>query len=583
MAPITTRTKLLTFTIISLSSVVLADSDNFDWNSVSLNPYSYCPDYKISLAALSVTLCLTLLTDSSQVPLDYTFPAAGNASIAITRYPSNSSKSDYLGPVLLNPGGPGLSGVDYVVGVGADIATALGDEFDIVGFDPRGVSYSTPIVSWFKTEVERALWMPPSLSTVYPSLNESSEAVAQQWARAQVQGQFAAERNQDYMQHMTTDNIARDMLRITEAFGWEKLQYWGISYGSVLGSTFASMFPDKVGRLVVDGVLDMESWYSANLTSEMVDLDKALKIFADGCYAAGPENCAFYASSSAKISANISQLLDSVKTQPVPVMTLISYNVFGYTLLKNVIFDAFYTPYQLFAPLAQSLADLAKGNASTIYTMGVEVPHFECESNSTSSVPFHENTYEAGVTIACGDVGPVNDTVSQLQDFYSNAKNVSNSFADLVSNWRVWCSTFRSAQYELPIVSHRQYSRSRHTYFGCKEHRGSLPWICAVNVRRSCGMSPFLAFTQLSPDPNVQHTSVNAPSICVYGYLRQYFRNGTLPAIGTVCTPDNPLFPSSNSTDLSGRDLTSRSEMLHAGRAISDVYHRITSAHKSRV
>jgi hypothetical protein len=105
-------------------------------------------------------------------------------------------------------------------------------------------------------------------------------------------------------------------------------------------------------------------------------------------------------------------------------------------LLKNVVFDAFYAPYQYFAPLAQGLADLAQGNASTIYSALVEVPPFECQSDSNSSV---ENTYEAGVVIACGDAGPVNETVSQLQDFYSAGLKVSN-FADFVSDWRVFCS-----------------------------------------------------------------------------------------------------------------------------------------------
>jgi pimeloyl-ACP methyl ester carboxylesterase len=74
-----------------------------------------------------------------QVPLDYALAATGTAAIAVTRYPS-SSKSDYRGPVLLNPGGPGGSGVNYVVEAGPSISTILGSDFDIVGFDPRGDS-----------------------------------------------------------------------------------------------------------------------------------------------------------------------------------------------------------------------------------------------------------------------------------------------------------------------------------------------------------------------------------------------------------------------------------------------------------
>jgi hypothetical protein len=72
--------------------------------------------------------------------------------------------------------------------------------------------------------------MPATSDIVFPALNQTADAVAQQWARAQILGQLAVNRNDgNYIQHITTDNTARDMLRITEAFGFEKVQYWGVS------------------------------------------------------------------------------------------------------------------------------------------------------------------------------------------------------------------------------------------------------------------------------------------------------------------------------------------------------------------
>jgi hypothetical protein len=72
--------------------------------------------------------------------------------------------------------------------------------------------------------------MPAASDIVFPALNQTADAVAQQWARAQILGQLAVNRNDgNYIQHITTDNTARDMLRITEAFGFEKVQYWGVS------------------------------------------------------------------------------------------------------------------------------------------------------------------------------------------------------------------------------------------------------------------------------------------------------------------------------------------------------------------
>ncbi|KAJ7700754.1 TAP-like protein-domain-containing protein [Mycena rosella] len=555
MAFVSRSMKLIAVTALVSSLQVLADSE-FQWTKLqATDKLAWTPCYS--------GLQCSLLT----VPLDYASPAAGNASIAIARYPANCTKSEYRGPLLLNPGGPGGSGVDYVVDSGASFATIIGEQYDIVGFDPRGVSYSTPTVYLFETDAERALWSPPSLNTVFPSLNQSADAVAQQWARGQILGQLAVNRNEkNYIQYMTTDNTARDMLRITQTFGYEKLQYWGVSYGSVLGSTFAAMFPDKIGRIVVDGVLDMQAWFSANLTSEMVDTDKVLQTFIDGCAAAGPDACAFYAPTSAEITANLNALFSSIKVQPIPVVTSVSYGIVDFTILHNFVFDAFYTPYALFATLAQSLADLAKGNAKTLYSAN-EVPPFECECNTTT--PFHENTYEAALAIACGDATPVNDTVAGLQAFYASERTVS-SFADLWGNWRVLCSgwqlhredrfkgPFGAPNVSFPLLVIGNTADPVTPLVGAKATADAFPGSVLLTID--------------APG----HTSLGAPSTCALGYLREYFQNGTFPAPGTVCQPDNVLFPPTNGTTARGLDAR-REELLIAGRTIGQAMRRVTA------
>ncbi|KAJ7019504.1 hypothetical protein C8F04DRAFT_333933 [Mycena alexandri] len=233
---------LLATTFCFPSALATAESD-FDWRTLHASKtLHWTPCY-------SAPLQCTLL----QVPMDYNAPRNGvTASIAIVRYPSTSPKSQYRGPLLFNPGGPGGSGVDAIVGAGADFATAFGEQFDVVGFDPRGVSYSTPTISFFKTEAERRFLIPSATNVLYASFNASSVSLADTYANMQLMGQLAIENDPNgYLQHMSTDNIARDMLSITEAFGFEKLQYWGVSYGSVLGATFATLFPDKVGRLII--------------------------------------------------------------------------------------------------------------------------------------------------------------------------------------------------------------------------------------------------------------------------------------------------------------------------------------------
>ncbi|KAJ6548180.1 Alpha/Beta hydrolase protein [Mycena vulgaris] len=545
--------KLLAVTALVSSLQVVADSE-FQWTKLNAT------DKLVWTPCYSGLQCSLL-----KVPLDYSSPAAGTASIAIARYPAKCKKSEYRGPILLNPGGPGGSGVDYAVEAGASIATIIGEQYDIVGFDPRGVSYSTPTIYFFETEVERALWSPASTNTLYPSLNQSEDAVAQQWARAQLLGQLAVNRNtHNATQHMTTDNTARDMLRITEAFGFKKLQYWGVSYGSVLGSTFAAMFPDKIGRIVVDGVLDMEAWFTANLTREMVDTDKALQTFIDGCADAGPDACAFHAASSAEITANLNTVFASIKARPVPIITSTSYGIIEYTFLRNFIFDALYTPYDLFTVLAQSLVDLAKGNGTTMYSV-TEVAPFECECNSTE--PFHENSYEAGLAIACGDAAPVTDSPAQLQEFYASEQKVS-SFADLWGNWRIVCSCiartaskagpFGAPNVSFPLLVVGNTADHVTPIWGAKATADAFPGSVLLTID--------------SPG----HTSLGAPSMCFYGYLRQYFQNGTLPAPGTVCKPDGVLFPPAAGVAARAPDAR-REELAEAGRTIGRALRRVTA------
>ncbi|CAA7262051.1 unnamed protein product [Cyclocybe aegerita] len=215
------------------------------------------------------------------VPLDYSEPEGREAIIALVRKPAlvAAESESYRGPVLFNPGGPGGSGVDFIITAGDMFATIVGPQFDLIGFDPRGTGRSLPRVSFFKTDVERALWGRMGIRVV----NNSDEGIARTWARATLLGQLAAEQDDGSLRHINTDQTAQDMLRIVEAYGQKKLQYWGFSYGSVLGATFAAMFPDKIARLVIDGVVDSEDYYATLWTQNLVDADKTMEHFFTGC------------------------------------------------------------------------------------------------------------------------------------------------------------------------------------------------------------------------------------------------------------------------------------------------------------
>ncbi|KAJ7159601.1 Alpha/Beta hydrolase protein [Mycena filopes] len=479
------------------------------------------------------------------VPLDYSDPSVGTAALAVIRFPAaNVSKSDYGGPILFNPGGPGGSGVNTLIQTGPEFHLVLGNQYDIVSFDPRGVGFSIPIASFFETAAERALWNAGSFPT---SLNASDDALPRAWGLAHLEGQLAAQRDtSQIMKYMTSDNVVRDMLRITQKLGYDKLKYYGVSYGTVLGAMFAAMFPDKVDRILIDGVVDANAWMNANLTIAATDTDAVLQTFFDGCVTAGPSLCAFYESTATKIAARLATLTDTLRTQPIPAITSHGYALVDYSLLRMVIFNSLYMPFMYFPPLAQALALLERGNGTALYDLFEElsgdVP-FECDCNANNTAPFTTNGAEAAIAVQCGDAVPVNDSIGQLTEFYQNAARTSQFVEFFVGANRVSCTGWqlhREDTFRGPVAA---ANTSFPLLFVANTADPVTPKAGALNTAAGFPASGFLM--QDSPG----HTSRTAPSLCTTLYFRQYFQNGTLPPPGTVCPVDVTLFGPSTTTD----------------------------------
>ncbi|KAJ7064209.1 TAP-like protein-domain-containing protein [Mycena amicta] len=488
-----------------------------------------------------------------EVPLDYSSPNIGTATIAVIRLPANVSSSDstYRGPLLFNPGGPGGPGVEALLAVGTLLASIFGPEFDIVSFDPRGIGFSTPIASFFNSAVEDALWNAGNPSE---SLNSSSDstAIARVWGLSQIQGQLAAQRDTSgIFKYMTTDSVARDMLLMTQKMGYEKIQYYGLSYGSLLGATFAALFPDKIHRIVLDGVLDADGWFQANLTLQASATDSTLDAFFTGCAAAGPTLCAFAPSANStaqELSDRLTALTNSIRAQPLPVITPTGYGLVDYSLLRQTLFRVLYTPYALFPLLAQALADLEAGNGTTLFSILAQ-PQFQCSSDGPSTDPV-----AATFGIMCGDAVEVHDTIEELTAFYLNAAKLSQFAEFLVGSGRVTCSgwkVYREGRFTGPVAA---ANTSFPMLFLSNTADPVTPIESALKTLANFPGSAILI--QDSPG----HTSTTAPSLCTSGFLKDYMTNGTLPPPGTVCPVDATLFGSVPSTDAGENDIRTRNE-----------------------
>lgn len=239
----------------------------------------------------------------------------------------------YGGAIQVNPGGPGGSGIGLVLGGGEAISWTVDTQdeqsglfFDILSFDPRGVGFSTPRMQCFDDPCVAKSW---NLRLKEVGVLGSSDAsVGRKWSMDKAKGQSCSlpphDEKADIKRYMTTASVARDMVSLVEAHGewrqkeglrlmkevgerrydspasdvWkyrqglEKLQYWGFSYGTYLGMTFAAMFPDRVGRVIVDGVVDAEDYKKALWYDNLEDTEKDVDQFYSNCARVGYPGCA---------------------------------------------------------------------------------------------------------------------------------------------------------------------------------------------------------------------------------------------------------------------------------------------------
>ncbi|MEV6907693.1 alpha/beta hydrolase [Amycolatopsis sp. NPDC051071] len=202
---------------------------------------SPCPDYGVTPSPTAGLECAKL-----KVPLDYADPGGRKIELTVSRKASTSPKR--RGVLLMNPGGPGSPGL----AMPAQLAqrqghTGLLDSYDVIGFDPRGTTYSTPVTCDL-TEEQRFILVGPYA--------EGRGDVAEKAAKSRlVARQCAESKTADLLPRMTTANTARDMDRIREALGERKISYYGVSYGSYLGAVYSSLFPAKTDRIVLDSLI----------------------------------------------------------------------------------------------------------------------------------------------------------------------------------------------------------------------------------------------------------------------------------------------------------------------------------------
>jgi pimeloyl-ACP methyl ester carboxylesterase len=314
------------------------------------------------------------------VPIDYDDPAVGTTSIYMVRHLALDPDAR-IGTLLVNPGGPGFGGSWLAESADQIYSTAILDHFDVLGFDPRGTGMSDPAIDctddydYFFAGGDITPDTPEEKAEIVDSTKEFTEAC------------FAQSGN--ILPYVGTNNVARDMDSIRLALGEEKISYFGFSYGSELGATWATLFPDTVRAAVLDGAADPNADSIEGVLQQNRGFEAALSTFLQQC----SENtlCAFYNDGAAADAFDA--LMNRLDENPIPTTTGRPDLTRGMAItgVVQAMYDDAYWP-----ELESALADAAAGDGNGLLSLFDE--YFQRQPDGT-----YTNDLEAFLNILCAD------------------------------------------------------------------------------------------------------------------------------------------------------------------------------------
>ncbi|MGL5825753.1 MAG: alpha/beta hydrolase [Nocardioides sp.] len=443
-------------------------------------------------------LCSTL-----KVPLDYAKPAGVAIKIALLRVPAEGER---IGALVVNPGGPGAPGTSYAEAAGRVFRDPLRESFDIVGFDPRGTGRSNPVDCLGDDELDRYVAADPDPDTA----REIRRFVAQ----VRKLGAGCAARSGSIARHVSTVEAARDMDILRAALGEGRLTYFGASYGTKLGATYADLFPKRVGRLVLDGGIDLSLGTKELGTQQAAGFEVALRAYVDNCVEQ-TKSCFLGDSTDAGLTRIQRLLADIEKT---PLSTDLGAR-------KLEVGNAF---YGLVAPLYQREAWSALSLAlrSALEGDGTTLLQFSDLYTSRGSDGYTDNSLEANVVVNCLD-HPGGTKPSRVDDSYEEYEAAAPTFGRVFAWSAVGCLGFRS---------------SPATRWDAVRAVGAAPILVvgttrdpATPMRWSEALAAQLDSGVLLRRDGDGHTAYNVGNECIDSAIEAYLVRGIVPPVGTSC------------------------------------------------
>lgn len=435
------------------------------------------------------------------------------------------------------------------------LQSVLGKQNNFVGFDPRAVNNSGPDISCFPGKHHTQALYDPNL---YDATDvNSSVALANTWGRAGAFGEWCSRvhaGSNSSAKYVNTVAVSNDMLRYTELLAKSKgqdpkkseLWYYGVSYGTVLGSTFAALFPDRVGRLVLDGVVDGEDYYQGKWEANLPDADAAIETFFKYCYEAGSDQCEFWDRSPEAIKARFNRVMDMFKARPFTV-TDRNYGQFPaivtYTDWKSTFIRAPYQPMASYPSVATMLKQLEAGNANLLGAYSMKTFY----KDQCSSAGKRLGDIEPMAFISCNDAnGRYNLTdydlwLSHAHKLYDQSHYLGEAWAPVPA---LICRSLRIRVPDSQVFrGPPSANKTKHPILFMSNTIDPV-----TPLRAAQKMSKLFGGSRLLVQDSVGHSTFAAASKCTWQYATKYMQDASLPPEGTVCKADEVPFKSGNMT-----------------------------------
>jgi pimeloyl-ACP methyl ester carboxylesterase len=395
----------------TLALTVSACGNSSSSSDTSVNPLNTSTDFIIN--SIEWTPCdgntnSEVECGNIEVPFDYADPDQGSFVLFVKKH-SAASPTDRIGSMMVNPGGPGFGGSSLADDAEYYFSQDLIDRFDIIAWDPRGTGESTPAVNCVDTFDEYfGLDSPPETPEEKQALIDASQAFNDK----------CAENSGTILPYISTQASAQDINSLRLALGEEKVSYFGFSYGSELGTTWATMFPETVRAIVVDGAVDPNATSTQEGMNQAKGFEGQLSTFLKQC--SERTTCEFH--NGGKAEEAFDQLVLGIDATPLEVSkdrTPVTQGVL-FTAVAQAMYSDYYWPQ-----LSEALSAAQSGDGTGILQLYDD--YYQRKEDGT-----YGNELEAFLAISCLDdpgASSVEDVDSHIEDFIAAAPRLGGNFA----------------------------------------------------------------------------------------------------------------------------------------------------------